>query len=83
MRDFTINLFSKLVIVPNFLISTKSYYQAFQLCKNIDEKDTAYIALSIEFDMIFISKDIELVNGLKAKGFENVLTLKEFFELEL
>ncbi len=80
LRAFTLQLFSKLVVVPNFLISTNSYYQAFQLCKHIDPKDTAYLALSIEFDLELISKDKELVAGLREKGYQRVLTLNEFLE---
>lgn len=79
LRKFTIGLFSNAIVVPNFLISTQSYFQAFQLCKDIDEKDTPYVALSIEFGFDFISKDLELINGLRKKGFDKGMTLEEFF----
>ncbi len=73
-------LFSSVVIIPNFLISTQSYFQAFQLCKDIDEKDTVYLALAIEFDVELVSKDEELIEGLRRKGYTKVLTLTEFFQ---
>ena len=81
LRIFTLQLFSKLTIVPNFLISTGSYMKAFHLCKDIDEKDTAYLALAIEFDIELVSKDEELVAHLRGKGFQKVITLTEFFKL--
>ncbi len=61
------------------LISNQSYLQAFELCKDIDEKDLTYVALAIEFDLPFITKDNVLVEGLKKKGFQNVKLLADFF----
>jgi predicted nucleic acid-binding protein len=80
LRFLTLQLFSKLTIVPNFLISTNSYLQAFNLCKDLGEKDTAYLALSIEFDIELVTKDEELATHLRQKGFQKILTLKEFLE---
>lgn len=80
LKTFTLSLFDKVVVVPNFLISTNSYFKAFELCKDIDEKDTPYLALSIELDMKLLSKDVELITGLRAKGYHKLLTLSEFFE---
>jgi len=37
---------------------------------DIDEKDTLFVALSIEFDAEFWTKDDILKNGLKQKGFD-------------
>ncbi|MFN8346450.1 MAG: PIN domain-containing protein [Spirosomataceae bacterium] len=80
LRDYTLRLFEKLIIVPNFLISTQSYYQAFLLCKDIDEKDTVYVALSLEFGYPLLTRDEELTLGLRQKGFTNIILLKEFFD---
>lgn len=49
------------------------------LCKDIDEKDTPYIALALEFQINLLTKDEELAKGLRSKGFTNVITLTEFF----
>lgn len=80
LRVFTLRLFSNLIVVRNFLISTASYVEAFRYCKDIDEKDMAYVALSMEFDIELVSKDEVLVAGLRKKGFKKVLSLKEFLE---
>ena len=80
LRSFTLRLFSRITVVPNFLISTKSYFDAFQLCKDIDENDTAYLALALEFDVTLLSKDEVLVAGLRRKGFKKVLSLTEFMK---
>ena len=80
LRSFTLRLFSKLTVVPNFLISTKSYLDAFLLCKDIDEDDTPYLALAIEFDITLLTKDEELIVGLRKNGFEKVISLTEFLK---
>ena len=51
------------------LISTASYLQAWQLCKDVDEKDLVFVAMSIEFDAHFWTADQQLVSSLTAKGF--------------
>jgi predicted nucleic acid-binding protein len=81
LRSYTLAIFDALIVVPNFLISNQSYLSAFRLCKDIDEDDTAYLALSIEFDITLLSNDRILVEGLRRKGFTNVITLTELFDI--
>ena len=81
LKEYTLTLFGKIVFVPNFLISTQSYLQAFWWCKDIDPEDTPYIALAIEFDIPFITKDDTLVEGLRTKGFDKIISFKEFLSL--
>ena len=50
--------------------------KAFNLCKDIDAKDTVYDATTIELNGLLWTKDKELKNGLKLKGFNS------FFEIE-
>lgn len=80
-REMTLRIFGYLTVVPNMLLSNRSYLAAYQLCKDIDEDDTPYLALAIEFDIKLISKDEALVKGLRAKGFQNIVHLGEFFML--
>ncbi|MDX2305703.1 MAG: PIN domain-containing protein [Microscillaceae bacterium] len=42
LQQFAFALFEKITIVPNLLISNQSYLLAFELCKDIDEKDLTY-----------------------------------------
>jgi predicted nucleic acid-binding protein len=83
LRSFTLRLFSSITIVPNFLVTTNSYLQAFQLCKDIDEDDTPYLALAIEFYFMLITKDEKLVKGLREKGFDKVISLTEFLKNQI
>ncbi len=51
-------------------ISTDCFEKAYDLCSDIDEKDTLFIALTIELDSVFWTGDKKLINGLKKKGFD-------------
>lgn len=77
LKQFTLAFFKKITIVPNMLISLGNYRYAFDLCRHIDLKDIAYVALPIEFDYLLLTRDKPLVNGLRANGFTNVVLLGE------
>jgi predicted nucleic acid-binding protein len=51
------------------LVSTQHYIQAHWLCKDTDENDVAFVALSLELDADLWSDDERLKTGLKKKGF--------------
>jgi predicted nucleic acid-binding protein len=74
-----LGLFSLITIVPDLVISTENFEQALALCSEIDEKDTPYVALSIELDMTLVTRDVKLHDGLLAKGFENVILFDRLF----
>lgn len=78
LREFVINLLSNITVIPEFLISSESIKTAYELCKDIDEKDSIYIALSIEFNIPLVTNDKKLTNGLRNKGFKNIIPLEEF-----
>lgn len=81
LKEYTLKLFGRIVFIPNFLVSNQSYLQAFHWCKDIDADDTPYLALAIEFDIVFVSKDDTLVRGLRAKGFDKIISFSEFLSL--
>lgn len=51
-------------------LSRDSVSEALALCADIDEKDTPFVALTIELGARLWTGDEELRRGLKAKGFE-------------
>ena len=53
------------------LISTDNFFEAYHLCKGVDENDTAFVALYLELGGKLWTKDAELKTGLKKKGFDN------------
>ncbi len=52
-------------------ISLGNLIHANKLCLDIDEKDTLFVALSLDFDAELWTKDIKLKRGLQAKGFNH------------
>ena len=56
-------------------IALGSWVEAARLCRGTDEKDVAYLALSIELNAELWTNDKKLKIGLTKKGFNN------FFEL--
>jgi predicted nucleic acid-binding protein len=57
------------------------WLEAHALVHDIDLKDIQYVAYAKQFKCKIWSGDKKLFNGLKAKGFTNLLITDELFEL--
>lgn len=57
-------------------IAKETLQQAYELCKDIDEKDSQHVALTLEKDGLLWTGDKKLMQGLKARGFD------QFFEID-
>jgi predicted nucleic acid-binding protein len=62
-------------------ISKSNWQEAEILTKDIDHKDIAYVALSLQLDADLWTGDKPLLNGLKAKGFKKVIDTAELIKL--
>ncbi|MDZ7876792.1 MAG: PIN domain-containing protein [Saprospiraceae bacterium] len=60
-----------IVFVNENFISTENYIAAYRFCKTVDENDAPFVALSLELDAPFWTKDEKLKVGLQKKGFYN------------
>lgn len=56
-------------------VTNESIQKAYELCKNVDEKDTPFVALTLELEGELWTGDKALKEGLRARGFET------FFEI--
>lgn len=54
-----------------------NWQTAFELVKDVDEKDIHYVAFSKQFDRRIWSGDKQLIRGLKRKGFDDFITTEE------
>lgn len=63
------------LIVPNLF-----YQSAFDLCKDIDEDDTAFIAINNYVRGRLWTGDIKLINGLADLGYSKIVTTNELYE---
>jgi predicted nucleic acid-binding protein len=64
-------------VIPNFVISDDALIKATELARDIDIKDVSYIALAIQLDLILLTRDKKLLQGLKRKGFRKVMLFED------
>lgn len=76
LRFYLNGIMGRIEFVPTDFISIASRQQAYELCKDIDVKDTPFIALCIEMGLPLWTGDLKLQNGLRSKGFENFFNEK-------
>ncbi len=80
LQDFVQRLFKQITVIPELYITNKNKQKAIDLCQDVDIKDTAYIALSLEMNLPIVTRDNKLYNGLKKKDFNNIITLDELLK---
>jgi predicted nucleic acid-binding protein len=61
----------KINFVNEETISLGNFIEAYKLCGNIDEKDTPFVALTLELEAELWTKDDVLKRGLIKKGFSS------------
>lgn len=66
-------ILKKINFINENQISTVSWDKAKLLTENIDVKDVSFVALSIELGATLWTGDKKLYNGLRKKGFQNVV----------
>ncbi|WP_462249517.1 PIN domain-containing protein [Ferruginibacter sp.] len=71
-------LLTQILIINDDEISDAMFEKAFELTKNIDPKDTIYVALAISLDALFLTGDLKLIRALNRKGFSHLITPTDF-----
>jgi len=69
--EFLFKILHKVQFVNEEDISTANFIAAYRLCKDTDEKDTPFVALSLELSCPLWTRDTQLKTGLRALGFDN------------
>lgn len=64
-------IIERIKFVPTDYIGNDSRQKAYDLCKDIDIKDTPFIALAIDLGIPIWTGDRKLKDGLKLKGYQN------------
>ncbi len=65
------NILGKITFIKEDIIPKEIFREAYNLTKDIDEKDTPFVALSIFLNGLLLTGDKKLKNHLKQKGFSN------------
>ena len=69
-------LLKKINLFDENALTDESLKKAFDLCKDVDEKDIPFVAVTIELEGLLWTGDKKLKKGLELKGFNS------FFEIE-
>ena len=64
-------IIERIKFIPTDFIGLESRQKAYDLCHDIDVKDTPFVALSIDFDIPLWTGDKKLKDGLRLKGFND------------
>ncbi len=68
--EFLNKILHKIHFVNEALIGIENFITAYHLCKDVDEKDTPFVALTLEMEALLWTRDQELKEGLRNKGFD-------------
>ena len=74
-------ILNRINFVSEETIPKKIFRKAYDLCNDIDEDDTPFVALTVFLDGYLLTGDKKLIKGLKSKGFEKVLSLTDILNL--
>ncbi|MDF7819648.1 PIN domain-containing protein [Runella sp. MFBS21] len=69
--EYLDNVLQKITFVSNDYISIANYVEAYRLCKDVDEDDTPFVALALEMQAFFWTRDEKLKNHLYRMGFSH------------
>jgi predicted nucleic acid-binding protein len=75
------SLLAKITFISEEIIPQKIWEDSEKIAEGIDLDDTDFIALTKYLKGKLWTGDLELRNGLRKKGFRNVLTTSEIFKL--
>lgn len=79
-KEFILGLLKQVTVIPNLLLSESSLAEAYQICREIDEKDTVYVAAAMQLDLTLVTSDKRLHNGLKRHQFSRVMLLEDVID---
>lgn len=74
-------IFKNIGLVNIENIPKTTFLKAYELTKDIDENDTPFVALALELSSFLWTGDKKLLNGLKQKGLDWMLTTNNIGEL--
>ena len=78
--DFTNQILSNITVLPRYVVSDENVKKATQLTKNVDFNDVWFIALSLEYDLTLLTRDVKLYKGLQKKGFKQIMLFDQFLK---
>ncbi len=77
-KQWSCFVFSQVRTIPRYILSEDVLTKSNQLLHDIDLKDTSYVALSMELNLVLLTRDDILYKGLRKKGFRKVMKFDDF-----
>ncbi|NOX47077.1 MAG: hypothetical protein GXO89_08885 [Chlorobi bacterium] len=77
LTDLIYLVHKKIDFIDDDLISFENQKKAFELVHDVDKKDLLFVALSLQTGYEIWAGDLKLINGLRQKGFRNVISTNE------
>ena len=74
---------NKLIFVDDILLRDKDLNKAIELVSNIDQDDAFFVALTNHLNANLWTGDKRLIKGLRTKGYMQVLTTEELYDIYL
>jgi len=71
------NILKNVTLINENQIPKEIWQKSFELTKDVDENDTAFVALTEFAEGKLWSLDKKLINGLKRKGFQKIIETGE------
>ncbi len=81
LLDIIYKVFKRVNFVNEEQITDSLMNDAFSLTHDVDEKDTIFIAMSMYCNCKLWTRDKPLINGLRKKGFTEIITTSELIEI--
>lgn len=79
-EDFVLlrsRIFKEIIFIEDSIIPFEEWIKALRLLRDIDPDDSAFVALNNFMNKTLWTGDMKLYNGLKAKGYENVVNFSD------
>lgn len=70
-------ILSKITFINESYIPKHIFQEAYLLCKDVDENDTSFIALTMFSNATLLTGDKKLQKHLEQKGFTNIISLSD------
>jgi predicted nucleic acid-binding protein len=76
--QWTYFVFSRITILPRYVLSEESLEKSKRLLEKIDLKDTTYVALAMQLNLPLLTRDNPVYEGLRKQGFKKVMLFENF-----
>jgi len=76
--EWTYFVFAQLTVLPQYVLEQDILIKSEQLLEKIDLKDISYVALAMQLDLLLLTRDNPLYEGLRKQGFRKVMLFDDF-----